>query len=94
MKDKSLRRKIAEKIDMPADIIMDCALIRMSGNYEIFIENYKGILKYTDKKISVKTYPHNIFITGNSLEIKIITDELLCITGDVLRVSFSSEGEE
>ncbi len=83
---KSIRSKIADKID-----ISDTALIKMDGNRGVVLENYKGILEYSDKRIRVKINPHTAEISGKGLEIRVITDELLYITGNISGVMFAED---
>ena len=58
------------------------------GNRELTLENYKGIIEYTDTCIRVKANPHIVKITGTGLEIRNITQELLYITGKISGFGF------
>ena len=93
MKNNKMRRKIAESIDVQGEFLTDSVMMRICGTRELILENYKGILEYNDKKIHVKTKPDNVMIMGNFLEIKMITDEILCISGEISGVSFMREDE-
>lgn len=86
----SLREKFADAMDISKDVILDTALIRMIGDRELTIENYKGIVEYTDTCIRVKAKQNMLKVTGKNLEIKTITQELLYITGRITCFSFES----
>ena len=86
----SLREKLADAVDISKDVILDTALIRMIGSRELTIENYKGIVEYTERCIRVKTKQNMLKVTGTNLEIKTITQELLYITGRITCFSFES----
>ena len=62
-------------------------------NRKISISSSAYQLEYNDNKIHVKTKPDNVMIMGNFLEIKMITDEILCISGEISGVSFMREDE-
>ncbi|MEG1441855.1 MAG: YabP/YqfC family sporulation protein [Oscillospiraceae bacterium] len=84
----TIRERFADVVDISKDIILDTALIKFIGNRELTIENYKGIIEYTDTCIRVKAKPNILKITGKNLEIKTITQEMLYITGRILCFSF------
>lgn len=86
----SMREKIADAIDISKDIIMDTVLIRLIGTHEVTLENYKGILEYSDRQIKVRAKPRCVCIQGSSLEIICLTDELLNIRGYIEKISFVS----
>lgn len=86
----TIRERFADAVDISKDVILDTALIRMIGNRELTLENYKGILEYTETCIRVKAKPYIIKITGSGMEIKMITQEMLYITGRILCFSYES----
>ena len=83
-----IRERIADTVDISKDIILDTSLIKMTGSKEVIIENYKGILEYTSSCIRIKTNPQKIKISGTSLEIGTITDEMLYIFGNIASIEF------
>lgn len=89
---KRLREKIADTLDISKEIIIDTSKITAIGNREITIENYRGIIEYTDKTIRLITNPYIIKIEGDCLEIKTMTRDFLYITGCINSVAFCNEG--
>lgn len=86
----SLGKKIKESIVLSNELMNDCVLIKMYANREIVVENYKGIIDYSDKKICVKAKPQELKISGCSLEIRTLTDEILYVTGEIADICFIS----
>jgi sporulation protein YqfC len=84
----SLREKIADALDMSKEVIIGAAKITMIGEKEMSVENYRGIMEYTETLIKVGAKPHNIRISGKNLEIKAITQEMVYITGFIKSVDF------
>ncbi len=85
-----IRERIADAVDISKDILLDTSLMRVTGCRELIIENYKGILEYTDVCILIKANPNAIKISGTELEIKTITDEMLFISGSIAGINFVS----
>lgn len=84
----SIKERIADAVDFSKDIILNSALIKLTGNTELSIENYKGILEYSTTVIRIKAKPKTIKICGKNLEFKTITDEVLLISGIFSQIEF------
>jgi len=78
---ESVKERLASHIGIDRDIILNLSHIELIGNREIFIENYKGIIEYTDTLIRVNTNPGPLKIEGKMLEIKNVSQEMLHIAG-------------
>ena len=48
MDREQLAERFAEAASMPRDVVMGASVITITGRNEICIENYQGILEYTD----------------------------------------------
>ncbi len=84
----TIKERMADAVDISKEILLDVILISCIGNKELTLENYKGILEYSNSIIRVKAKPDILKITGRNLEIKNITQELLYITGTIESLSF------
>lgn len=73
--------KIIDKIHIPKDVTMKLPLIRLLGNQELYIENYRGILEYTDSLIRVQTKLGQIHIIGKGLEVIYYASDEMKIRG-------------
>lgn len=88
IKDKSFKNKLSEGLDIPIEVLEDMPLIKMSGNKEISIENFVGLLEYTDQKIRLNTRCGILNIDGLNLLAKSMTSEQIIIKGNIHQVSF------
>ena len=88
-KRRNIPQKIVKSLDIPEDIIFDIPRILMLSNSEIRIENYKSILEYESEKITLSSKNLIIELRGENLNISIITDEEISISGNILAVNFS-----
>lgn len=78
---KSKAERFADVMEMPKDILSECSKITTYGDNQIIIENYKGILEYTNEKIRIKTGGRILCISGASLSICAITECDILIEG-------------
>ena len=52
---KRISESIADAWGVPKEVIMNIPKLTIAGASEIYIENHKGILSYTDTEIRVST---------------------------------------
>ena len=88
---KKLREIVADSVDTSKEIILDTVKIVMIGSREITVENYKGIIEYTENLIVLETKPHRLRIEGQRLEVKTISREMLYVMGKILKIQFLKE---
>ena len=86
-----IRKKIAETADAPKDVIMGLPLIHLTGQCEVCIENYRGILEYTEEVIRVKTKSGIIRIQGKRMCIEYYMNDEMKITGKIWKVEFEKK---
>ncbi len=92
MKKKTLKTRIADASGMPKDVILGVPLVTVIGQNETCIENYRGILEYTEKFIRIQTKLGKIHITGKELQIEYYTNDEMKIIGQVERIEFLEGG--
>lgn len=83
-----IKKGLAEVLELPKDIILDLPKIIMVGNLQIYIENHKGILEYTDNRIRINTKNGILRIIGENLILKNIVAEEIFIVGEINQVEF------
>lgn len=86
--NSTLREKFADTVDISKDKILGVPLISMIGDREMTIENYVGILEYSDNVLRIKCKSLVVRIDGRKLEIKTMTREFLYITGRIKCFSY------
>lgn len=90
MQEKFEKRRdvIAEKFDLPKDVVLNLPKITIIGNNEITIENHKGIILFERDIIKVNTKVKVINIEGENFEILYIGDSTITISGRFKSVSY------
>lgn len=82
------KEMLVESLKLPKDMMMGAFLLSMTGNREAFIENYRGILEYTENCILLQTKNGQVRFIGNGLVIEYYTNEDMKICGEISQVIF------
>ena len=77
---------------LPKDVILGVPLVSVTGQTEACIENYRGILEYTDKLIRIQTKSGKIYVNGKQLQIEYYTNDEMKITGLIEIIEFLEGG--
>ncbi|MFC0892482.1 MULTISPECIES: sporulation protein YqfC [Clostridium] len=75
------KQNIADKLDLPKDIILNMPQIKIIGNDEIIIENHKGIILFEDSQIKINSGIGLISIYGSKFEVLFIGGSTITIGG-------------
>ena len=73
---------------MPKDVVLGVPIVTLTGQVEVSVENYRGIIEYTDVLIRIKSKSGQIKISGKNLEIEYYTNDEMKITGRVEKVEY------
>ncbi|MCI8786166.1 MAG: sporulation protein [Eubacterium sp.] len=76
-----IKEGLVESLELPKDLVYGAVLVSITGRQEILIENYRGILEYTQNHISLQTKTCRLVIRGKNLHISYYTNEEMKITG-------------
>lgn len=87
-----MKSRITDAAGMPKDVIMGVPIVTMIGQDEACIENYRGILEYTDKLIRIQTKLGRIHIIGRQLQIEYYTNDEMKIVGHITTVEYHEGG--
>ena len=87
--DGTRRYRMADEANLPKDVVLGVPILTLTGHYEVNIENYRGILEYTEQLIRINVRSGQIRITGKSLEINYYTTTDMKITGKVEKIEYS-----
>ncbi|MBQ2754529.1 MAG: sporulation protein YqfC [Clostridia bacterium] len=78
---KTIGEKLTTLFDMPQDVVLDSPKITVISDNSLTIENYTGILEYSDLLIRIKTKEKIVSVSGSRLSICVITDSYILIEG-------------
>ena len=86
----ALRRteQLIDSLKLPKDMLMGASILTVTGNFELWVENYKGIIEYTQESIILQGKTGQISISGCGLVIDYYTNEDMKIIGNIRCISY------
>lgn len=84
----SIKQKFTKISEIPEDVVMGIPLLTALGNTEICIENYGGIIEYTDCLIRIRTKTGKIIISGKNLNVDYYTNDEMKIQGRISSIEY------
>lgn len=78
-----MKETLAKKLALPTDVILGDMLITLTENREALIENYKGLVNYTNTCIIIKGKKSTLSLTGHNLNIKYFTNDDMRVEGSI-----------
>lgn len=79
---------LVDALKLPKDICMGAIKVSLTGNQEAWIENYRGILEYTECQILLQGKTCQVCFEGNRLSIDYYTNEDMKISGCINCVKY------
>lgn len=80
--------KISEKIGLTGDIILGATIITIEADHQMYIENYKGIINYTDTSILIEGKKNKILVEGQDLQIEYYTNMDMKLKGKIQLIKY------
>lgn len=84
----SKKEQVVDSLKLPKDLLLGASIVTLTGNREAWIENYKGIIEYTDTCILLQGKTCQICIAGKRLSIDYYTSEDMKISGCIEAVRY------
>lgn len=69
-------------------MVSDRPKITTVGRKEVFVENYRGIIEFTNEIVRINSNYGVITITGKNMKICEITNEDIVIIGDIDNIDY------
>lgn len=79
---------LIESLKFPKDICMGAMKVTLTGNREAWIENYRGILEYTESLILLQGKTCQVCFEGTGLSVDYYTNEDMKISGWIESVRY------
>lgn len=86
-----VRRWMTDTMELPADVTMDLPRITMIGQLHIYIENHRGVLRFSNNELRLLLEQGQLLIKGDNFVIKTILPEELLLEGRIDQVSYINE---
>ena len=80
--------KLVDALQLPKDLMLGALNIQLLGRYEAYVENYKSIIEYNDKEISLLGKKSKVTISGENLRIVCFSKDDMRIKGCLYEIKF------
>ena len=91
---RSLLVNVADRFELPVDVLAGIPKIEMIGFHEIRIETHKGLLEYEKEQIGIETIIGKIVISGKDLTIVLMNRYRIAVKGSISSVSIGATVHE
>ena len=81
-------RKFIDALELPKDLCLGALNVKLTGQYEAYIENYRSIIEYGDSVIKLQGKNGRLSISGKNLKIVCFTKDDMKIKGYLQEVKF------
>ena len=85
-KNRQWKKQVVTALELAPDLDGGDTKISLTGSGEAVIENYKGILQYTDSEILLQSLRGKVLLRGRNLEIVWYTSLEMKITGSIFSI--------
>lgn len=80
------KENFADAFSLPKDMVVNATLVHIIGKHDIYIENYIGLISYTNKCIEVKGHSNKVCVTGDCLAIEYFGEDDMKIKGRICEI--------
>ena len=80
--------RIVDALELPKDLCLGAFNIKLIGQYEVYVENYRSIIEYNSSDIKLQGKHNRLSINGRNLRIICFTKDDMRIKGFIQEVKF------
>lgn len=83
-----LSQVMADFMEIPRDLVLDMPKLTLTGQEELYLENHKGIIEYSQHKLKVNLNRGFLEIYGDTLEIAALRSDEMIVVGRITGIQF------
>lgn len=88
--DHPIREKVAEISELPRDAVLGMPLLTVLGQSEFTLENYTGIIEYTDALLRIQVKGGRIRVTGKQFQVVYYANDEMKVKGCIHSIEYLS----
>ena len=85
-----LKDSVIRAFALPADLAYGSVLLSVTGQNELLIENYRGILEYKEEHVRIQAMDCRILVVGKGLQIEYYTNDEMKIKGFIEQIIYEN----
>ena len=78
----------ASGVSASRDVVMGLPVLYVLGQSELHLENYRGILEYTEEMVRILIKGGQIKVTGQRLQVVYYTNDEMKISGQIRAIEY------
>lgn len=79
-------------LGIPPELAFDLPKATLIGTGQLQVENHKGVLEYTSRRIRIRSSAGEIIVTGSRLRIGSIFQDEMVVEGNILHIELTTGG--
>ncbi|AWX55507.1 sporulation protein YqfC [Brevibacillus brevis] len=91
---RRLRQLAGGVLDLPQDVVLEVPRITMIGHLQMYIENHRGVLHFSEKELRLLLTNGQMIVSGEQLVIRAILPEEVLLEGRIGGVKFLETGPQ
>ena len=85
---RELPYELADKLELPEDVLLGSAKLTVTGGRSAVIENHCGVLEYTAERIVVAVPHGKVCLDGTGLRLKAMNKNELLVGGRIRNIEW------
>lgn len=85
---KKWQETVADFFELPRELLFNLPRVTLIGNIHFYLENYGGIIEYSEDLVRLKVKEGEIIIKGKNLSIKNFCAEDIFIEGKIQSIEY------
>lgn len=86
-KFSNFKKSIVQKAELAPEAI-GCMRLTVIDNTNVYLENHKGVIEYTQKRIGINIGPFSLIIKGANLTLESFGKENVAIVGEIVSIQY------
>ena len=88
---RNLLAQAAQRLDLPADVIVGLPRMELIGQQEFSMEPHGGLIAYSQTEILIKSALGTVAVCGKAMTVKLMNDQRIVISGMIKGVQLPEE---
>lgn len=82
------QRNLGEVLDLPPDVLGDSPKITIFGRRQVVVENYRGIMFFSEEEVILETSDGELCLRGQGLALQAVLLTEIRISGELSSVAY------
>ena len=83
--------EVMDRLDLPGELAVGVGRMELVGNRQFYMEQHRGVLRYSTEVIDIAAADMTVRITGRELQLLAMTDRELRISGTITAIELLTE---